>query len=273
MMSGLIPLSVGGIEVPSALSLLHHEIGGPIIDALYQWQDVCYSLLVILVSSLLIIRWSKRYSVDHPSRLQCALENLVESIDGFVCGMLGKKEGRTYLPFVGTLFVYILLCNLMGLVPFMFAPTATWSVAPALAALTFVVFVGTALVKLGPLGYLYHLCNEPKGGMWVMAPLFFPIHVIGELAKPVSLSLRLFGNVLGKDVLLAVFLAIGVTISVAIMPAGFAWLLPLPLHLPFLFLGLMLGAIQALVFFLLATVYIQMALPHGHDDEHGEEGH
>jgi len=274
MLSSLAPLAVGGIEVPSALSLLHHWLADSgIVTFLYGWQDLFYSLLIILISSLLIIRWSRRFSLDHPSRLQSGLESLVETIDDFVCGMLGRKEGRFYLPFLGSLFVYILLCNLMGLVPFMFAPTAAWSVAPALAALTFVVFFGTALVKLGPIGYFYHLCNEPKGLMWLMAPLFFPIHIIGEVAKPVSLSLRLFGNVLGKDVLLAVFLAIGVTISLAIMPEGWAWALPLPLHVPFMFLGLMLGGIQALVFFLLATVYIQMSLPHGHDEGHGEEAH
>lgn len=267
-MTGLLPLAVGDLEVPSLLSLLDKAFPGGLTHFLHQNQDVFYSWLIVALASLFVVRASRRYTAGKPGGLQSLMEMIVETFDGYVTGMLGAKEGRVYLPFLATLFVYILLCNLFGLVPFMMAPTAVWSVAPALALMTFLVVQYTAIVKLGPAKYLYHLMNEPRGGMWLMAPLFLLIHLIGELAKPVSLSLRLFGNVLGKDVLLAVFLTLGVLIALAAAGDLGGWILPL--HLPFMFLGLMLGAIQALVFMLLATVYIQMALPHR--ESHGESG-
>jgi len=96
---------------------------------------------------------------------------------------------------------------------------------------------------------------------WCMVPLMFPLHVIGELAKPLSLSLRLFGNITGEDVLIAVFVGLGVSI-LSFSPVG------IPLQLPFYFLGLILSTVQALVFALLSTIYILLMLPH---EEHAAE--
>jgi F-type H+-transporting ATPase subunit a len=90
---------------------------------------------------------------------------------------------------------------------------------------------------------------------WCMVPLLFPLHIIGELAKPFSLALRLFGNITGEDTLVAVFVGLGIAI-LAFSPVG------VPLQLPFYFLGLLLSTIQALVFTLLSTIYILLMLPH-----------
>jgi len=92
---------------------------------------------------------------------------------------------------------------------------------------------------------------------WCLSPLLFAMEFFGEFVKPVSLSLRLFGNIFGEDMLLAVFALLGVVaLSMLHSPVG------LPLHVPFYFLAMLLGLIQALVFSLLSTVYIALMLPH-----------
>jgi F-type H+-transporting ATPase subunit a len=103
-------------------------------------------------------------------------------------------------------------------------------------------------------------------------PLALPIHLIGELAKPLSLSCRLFGNIFGEDMLLAGFAALGIG-AMAAMHLG-ALPFGLPLHFPFLFLALLTSMVQAFVFSLLSTIYFLLMLPHDdHGHEHAEEAH
>jgi F-type H+-transporting ATPase subunit a len=121
------------------------------------------------------------------------------------------------------------------------------------------------ITKNGIVGYLYHFAGQPKDAIgWGSAILLFPLEIMGELIKPISLSARLFGNILSEDILLAVLVGLGVTV-LAFMnsPVG------LPLQLPFLLLSTLFGLIQGLVFSLLASIYIVMMLPH---DDHGHHG-
>ena len=98
---------------------------------------------------------------------------------------------------------------------------------------------------------------------WVLSPLMFVIHIIGELAKPLSLSLRLFGNITGEDILIFIFVGLGVgMLSFSHLPIG------VPLQVPFYFLALLTGFIQALVFMLLSTIYFAMMLPHDEEEHH-----
>ena len=118
----------------------------------------------------------------------------------------------------------------------------------------------------GPLGYVKHLAGNPQSAVeWAFVPIMFPIHVLGEIARPVSLSLRLFGNVSGEDVLLFAFCSLGVTaLSAFHSPVG------IPFQVPFILLAFLTSFIQALVFTLLSTIYILLWLPHEH---HADEGH
>ena len=119
---------------------------------------------------------------------------------------------------------------------------------------------------MGILGYIYHFAGSPKSVVeWVLVPLNLPIHIIGELAKPVSLSLRLFGNISGEDMLLAIFVGLGITITSVFHPP--AWMPGIPLHLPFIFLALLTSFVQALVFALLSTIYFSLMTPH-EEEEH-----
>ena len=115
---------------------------------------------------------------------------------------------------------------------------------------------------MGIIGYFHHLAGSPKSTVeWCLVPLNLPLHIIGELAKPMSLSLRLFGNISGEEMLLAIFGLLGVAIlSFMELPIG------VPLHVPFIFLALLTSFVQALVFSLLTTIYFSL-MSH-HEDEH-----
>ena len=99
-----------------------------------------------------------------------------------------------------------------------------------------------------------------------MTPLFLPLHIMEELIKPLSLACRLYGNVFGEDVLLGVGMVLGIGLMTLVWQGA---IVGIPLHFPFVLLAILLSSIQALVFTLLATVYISMVIPH----EHHEEGH
>ena len=227
------------------------------------YEALLFSLLIAALICLLAFIASREAKMI-PGNLQNAVEALVETLHDFVVGILGPKYGRRYLPFLGTLFIYILAMNLFGLIPFMHSPTASLNVTVALALTVFVYVQYTGIRGLGIVGYLDHLIGTPRDVIsWLLVPLMLPIHVLGELAKPISLSCRLFGNVFGEDMLLVAFATLGIiTLPIAKVPFG------LPLHLLFIPLALLSSVLQALVFTVLSTVYFLLMLPH---DDHGHE--
>ena len=185
-----------------------------------------------------------------PGRLQLFMEIVVGGLDDFVCGILGPK-GKRFTPFIGTLFIYILLMNLMGMVPFMKSSTSSLSTTAALAVCVFLYVQFTAIKENGIFGYLDHLAGNPRGviAFTVFIPvLLFFIHIISELVKPLSLSLRLANNIWAEDMLLAVSSQFGL--------GG------VPLFLFNMFITLLGGMIQAIVFCLLSTVYFALVMPH-----------
>ncbi len=209
--------------------------------------------LIMIVGALIVYR--KRQMIPGP--YQNVVEMLVEALYNLVHSMLGSETNR-YIPFLGTLFIYIWFMNLSGIVPFFHAPTSALNMTASLAITVFCYVQYTALTRQGPLKYLHHLAGEPNSGMtWAMVIINFPIHVAGEFIKPMSLSIRLFGNILGEDTLIAVMAGLGVmALSALKSPVG------IPFQLPFYFIALLLSTIQAMVFTLLSTAYIMMALPH-----------
>ena len=138
------------------------------------------------------------------------------------------------------------------------SPSSSLNTTVALAICVFLYVQFTGIKNLGIIGYLNHLAGNPRDFItWALVPINLPIHIIGELAKPMSLSLRLFGNITGEDILIAVFVSLGVmALSFLNLPVG------LPLQVPFIFLALLTGTIQALVFTLLSTIYFLLMFPH-----------
>jgi len=167
-------------------------------------------------------------------------ELLAESLYGFVEGAMGESARRFY-PLIGALFLFILFANMFALLPGFSAPTDTLKTNVGIALL---VFLLTHIygVKEHGLAYFKHFL----GPVPVLIPLMLPIELISHLVRPVSLSLRLMGNMLADHKVVMSFFA----------------LVPLVVPLPFLLLGLLVCVIQALVFTSLAMVYIGMAIEH-----------
>ena len=223
---------------------------------LQKYENIFFNILLAIFLGTVAGKASRAHAMI-PGRLQNIVEFAVESLYEFVKGILGH-EARRYIPFIGTLFFYIWGMNWMGLIPGFKSPTAYLNTTLALAGCTFLYVQYTGLTRLGPLGWIHHLSGSPRDPVgWAMVPLMLPLELIGEIAKPVSLSLRLFGNIMGEDILLALFATL-VTIGIPALGLHIG----VPLHIPFMFLALLASAIQALVFTLLATIYISQMLPH-----------
>lgn len=219
-----------------------------------EWVNVIFAFGIGVFLSIFAARvYTKREMI--PGKLQNLVEMMVEGMYNFIYSILGE-ETRKYIPFLGSMFFYILLMNWIGMVPLGHSPSTNLSITASLAILTFLYAQWTGIRRLGIGGYLHHLAGSPNDVIsWCMVIIMFPLHIIGELAKPFSLALRLFGNITGEDTLIAVFVMLGVAL-LSFAPIG------VPLQLPFYFLGLLLSTIQALVFTLLSTIYILLMLPH-----------
>jgi F-type H+-transporting ATPase subunit a len=224
------------------------------------WVNVIFAFLVAIFLCVVAQRvYAKRQLIPGP--LQNFVEMLVEGMYNFIYSILGE-ETRKYVPFLGTLFFYILALNWIGLVPLGHSPSTAIEITGSMAIIVFLYAQYTGISRLGLLGYIHHMAGSPRDIVsWCMVPLILPLHIIGELAKPFSLALRLFGNITGEDTLIAVFVMFGVSI-LSFSPVG------VPLQIPFYFLGLLLSTIQALVFTLLSTIYILLMLPHPEEHAH-----
>ncbi len=240
----------GSPELPNLVTLLADKFPGlPFTDFLKAWENPLFSLLAVMILSLAAYFSCRKLKLI-PVRAQNCAEAFVAGADDFVCGILGKK-GRQYTPFIGTLFIYILFMNLFGLVPFMKSATSSWSVTFGLALCVFCYVQYSAFKELGFLGYLDHMMGKPRGilAFSVFIPLMmFFLHIVSELVRPISLSLRLRSNIWGEDMLLAVVAGFGIK--------------GVPL-LVFSMLLVIVGAlVQALVFSLLSTIYFALVLTH-----------
>lgn len=173
-------------------------------------------------------------------------------IDGIVGGVyklsvdvMGEKEAKRYLPFTGTLALFILCSNIQGLIPGFLPPTDTLKTNLALSLIVFIVYVVSGALK-NPSHFLGEFLGPKIGGFPWLLPLFLPLELVTHVARPLSLSLRLLGNILADH---KVVLAI-------------ASLVALLAPVPFLLLGVMVAIVQTLIFTLLTIVYIGLALAH-----------
>jgi len=241
-------------EAPNLVNILAERLEGTQIgERLLAWESIIFSVLAVTVISLVALLASRK-AEKVPGRLQGGVELFVSGIDDFVCGIIGPK-GRAYVPFIGTLFVYILFMNLIGLVPLFKSSTASWSVTLALALCVFCYVQYAAVKELGLLGYIDHLLGRPRGivAFSVFIPvMMFILHVVSELVRPISLSLRLRSNIWGDDMLLSFI-------------SGFG-LKGLPLLIFNSVLAMLASVVQAVVFCLLTTIYFTLVLSHEEEE-------
>jgi F-type H+-transporting ATPase subunit a len=168
-------------------------------------------------------------------------EFLAESLYGFVEGGMGEKQARRFYPLIGALFIFILFNNLFALIPGFSAPTDTLKTNVGIALLVFLL-THVYGVKEHGLAYFKHFLGPSPA----LIPLMLPIELVSHIARPVSLSVRLMGNMMADHKVVMSFFA----------------LVPILVPLPFLLLGLLVCLIQAVVFCTLAMVYIGMSLEH-----------
>lgn len=211
------------------------------------------SWTIILLLMILALVGTRRLSAV-PRGWQNFWEWVFEVFRGFAVGVIGPG-GEKYLPLLATLFIYIFFLNMFGLIPGFVSPTTTLNMTVALAIIVFfaVQYFG---IRANGLAYFKHFIGEPA---WLF-PINIPVHIIGELAKPLSLSVRLFGNIFGEEQTVAAF----IDLSDQILKATH---IPLPLQLPMVAFAIFGGFIQAFVFTTLTAAYIGMATQH---DEHSE---
>ena len=208
---------------------------------LHVGEHVTYTWLVMAI--LLVVSFLASRSLTLvPSGVQNLMEAVVTGIGGLIEETMGE-EGKAYFPLIATFALFILVSNLLALIPGFYPPTANLNTNIALALTVFFMthFVG---IKKHGFAYIKHF----MGPILWLAPLMLIIELISHLARPLSLSLRLFGNMYGHEVVLMIFLA----------------LVPLFLPIPMMLMGVLIAFIQTFVFTLLAMIYIAGALEEAH---------
>ena len=205
------------------------------------------TLAFLLITFFLLLSTKKRATV--PGRWQVMAELSYEFIASLIRDTIGA-EGRKYFPFVFTAFMFILVGNLLGMMPYSFTFTSHIIVTFALA---FFIFIGVTIIAIVKHGLHFFSFFLPPGTPWLMAPLLIPIEVISYLSRPISLSVRLFANMLAGHTLLKV-------IAGFVGLLGFAGVMPLALVTALTGLEILIAFLQAYVFAILTCLYINDAL-------------
>jgi F-type H+-transporting ATPase subunit a len=221
------------VEILSGLGLGHfaHEAA----HVIHSWLV----MILLIVGALLLVKGIQMI----PRKGQNVIEVVIQSLENFMVEITGP-EGKAFFPYIATIFFYILISNLIGLVPGFVSPTANVNTTLSLALCTFVLTHAIGIKHHGA-KYIKHFL----GPMPILAPLMLVIELIGHLARVMSLTMRLFGNIFGKEKLLGILFGL----------AGL-YLAPLPV----LFLGILVSFIQAVVFMLLSIMYFAGAMEEAH---------
>ncbi len=222
------------------------KLGG--LDVSYTNSALWMTFAVAI--SLFVFIYGMRHRALVPGRLQSVAEVGYEFIAKMVSDNVGDA-GKKYFPFILSLFLFILGCNMLGMIPYSFTPTSHIIVTFAMAA---VVFIGVTLIALFKHGIHFFSFFAPKGvPLWLM-PILVPIEVISYLIRPMTLSVRLFANMLAGHIMLKVFG--GFVIMLGIF---FGWI-PLLFTTAFIGLEILIAFLQAYVFAVLTCLYLNDAL-------------
>ncbi|MBN1571372.1 MAG: F0F1 ATP synthase subunit A [Acidobacteria bacterium] len=209
-------------------------------------------ILLIAIALILFAWWLRgKLSVENPGKVQHLVEVIFIAIQNLMREVIGP-EYRRFTPLICTLAIYILIGNILGMIPGFISPTSNLNITAACGLSVFVYYNYQGFRKQGFLGYLKHFCGPV---LWI-APLLFVIEIISHMARPFSLSVRLFGNIFAEELIIG----------------SLNELFPFIASIPVMFLGLFASTIQAFIFILLTMVYISGAVEQAHEEGHGE-GH
>ena len=208
----------------------------------HTYPHVIYTWVVMII--LIVIGAVATRSIRMvPAGAQNFFEIFISGMEEFMVDVTGE-EGRWVFPIIGTVFIYVAACNLIGLIPGFLPPSANLNTTLS-CALVVVVFTHIIGIKYHGVKYVKHF----MGPVWWMSPLIFIIEIIGHVARILSLSFRLFGNMMGHEIVLGILFGL----------AG-AFFAPLPI----MALGVFVALVQAFVFFLLSIIYFSGAMEHAH---------
>jgi F-type H+-transporting ATPase subunit a len=241
-------------ETLAITRLLNHLFGGPVAALMHavglpadpanaitnnfalEFMVACGLILFFIIVRLTL-------SVERPNPVQQVAEMIHEGIGNQADQIIGHGYEK-FQSFVTCIFLFVLLNNLLGAIPGIPAPTTSPSVPLGLALLTFLFYNFHGIKALGPIGYLKHFA----GPVWWMAWLIFPIEIVSDLARVMSLTIRLYANMFASDLVTLVFFSL------------------VPVAIPAIFLGLHVAVslIQAFVFMLLTMIYLSLATAHEH---------
>jgi len=210
---------------------------------LHEHHLVCVAYTWFVMALLILVSFLATRGLQLiPGRLQNVMEVILDGFDNLLSDTMGPK-GRAFFPLIATLGLFILTSNLLGLVPGFESPTANLNTTVSLAL---VVFVMTHVVGIRTHGFKY--VKQFLGPVWWLTPLMLPIELISHLSRPLSLSVRLFGNIGGGHIVVGILF----------------FLVPFLVPLPILVLKILIALIQTLVFMLLSMMYIAGAMEEAH---------
>ena len=261
---------------PAAMALLNALHIQPKDPELPIPQHVVMAVIVVILGTILALVLRSRLSVEKPGAMQQVCEILLTNPMGFGIKDLLEENvhhgASQFIPFVGTISVFVLIGNLMGAFPnsFLQAPTGNPTVPLACACLTFLYFNWQGMRRLGLGHYLLTFAGSPKDlGGWILAILLFPVEIVSTTARILSLTVRLWANMFASDLIYGIFLTLlagGATFGWSKSPVFGVVLAIFPATIPVAFIGLhiFVSVIQAYVFTVLPSVYLGLATA----DEH-----
>jgi F-type H+-transporting ATPase subunit a len=228
-----------------------NALGYPPAHGHHAVPDHIVMILLIALGLIAFSFWLRgRLSVENPGGMQHLVEVSFQAIRNLMSEVIGKESGR-FVPIIGTLALYILAGNLLGLIPGFLSPTSNYNITAACAICVFIYYNFHGFRKQGFVGYLKHFAGPV---LW-MAPFLFIIELISHMARPMSLSIRLFGNIFAEELI--------------IKSLNNIWPVLNPLTIMVMFLALFASTIQAFIFILLTMVYISGAVEESHGEHHG----
>jgi F-type H+-transporting ATPase subunit a len=233
-----------------------HSLGFTLDPAHAIPAHIVMSVLVVLFVTVLALAVRSRLSVENPGTMQILLEDFVGGVLGILREYIGPK-GDKYLPLIGAVGLFIFLANAMGKIPGLMSPTASINVTLGCAITVWVFYHLMGFREQGVFNYLKHFAVMPGAPLWI-APLVLIIELISHASRVLSLSLRLFGNVFGEEMVVAIIASI----------------VPFVAPLPFMVLGVVTGTLQAFIFVMLTIIYLAAAVhtEHEHEEHEHEAG-
>jgi F-type H+-transporting ATPase subunit a len=248
-------LAVEGKTIDALSQFELKTVLGPIGQAVGFTQSTAHMALAAGLITLLVMYGMARRAVV-PGRLQSLTESAYEFVHGIVTAQVGD-EGKRFFPFVFTLFMFVLFGNMLGLLPYAFTYTSHIAVTFTLAAIVFVLITVVALALHGKkfFGYFF-----PEGAPLWLAPIIIPVEVVSYLSRPISLSIRLFANMVAGHVMLKVFATFIVLLGGLGAVGPFVAVLPLTVNVALVGFEILVAFLQAYVFAILTSIYLHDAV-------------